>query len=149
MLEIISWWEMVCIPDERRSGCLLSLRISYFPTHQTSVTTLDRLELVVFLCWQEFPPAEPLKLWVTRATCRATVPRSCLSAAVALVPQEHLVARKHFNKAVTGSQLSMLPAAGSITQPGCTTDQCSPSSDFTMTSPHHESTWCRNVWERY
>lgn len=32
------------------------------------------------------------------------MPRSCLSAAVALVPREHLIARKHFNRAMTGSQ---------------------------------------------
>ena len=81
---------MVCVPDGRRLGCLLSPKASYFPSHQTSVTALDRLELVVLVCWGEFPPAEPVKLWVTGATCKATVPKSCLSAAVGLVPQEHL-----------------------------------------------------------
>lgn len=117
MLEIISWWEMVCVPDGRRSGCLLSPKASYFPNHQTSVTALDRLELVVLVCWGEFPPAEPVKLWVTGATCKATVPKSCLSTAVGLVPQEHLDSRKHLNRAVTGSQLSTLPAAGSVHHP--------------------------------
>lgn len=70
---------------------------------------------------------------VTGATCKATVPRSCLSAVVALVPQEHLLARKRFVSAVTGSQLSVLPASGSVTQQGCTTEQCSP--PFYLASP--------------
>lgn len=145
MLEIISWWEMVCIPDGRWSGWLLSLRITYFPTHQTSVMVVDRLQLVVHSCWREFPPAEPQKLWVTRVTCRTTVPKSCLSTAVAVVPQERDVARKHFNGAPTGSQPGVLPAPGSVTHPVCTTDQCWPSTDFTMTSAHLESTWHTHI----
>lgn len=132
---------MVCVPDGRQSGCLLSLGISDFPTHQTSVTTVDQPGLDPFLYWQEFPPLDPLKPLVTREACRMMVPRSCLSAAVSLEPQEHL------NRAVTGSQLSMLPAVWTFTQPGCTTDHCSPNPHFNMTSPYHppESIWCRNI----
>lgn len=120
----------VCVPDGRWSGCLLSLWISYFPTHQTSVIALDSgWSLLCSYIDKNFLQLSLFKAVSHRGNSQGSGAKEVASALPLVLCHRNMLTPG------TGSQLGVLPAAGCVTELGCTTEQCSPSSDFTMTPP--------------
>lgn len=127
MFEIISWWEVASIPDGRRSTVC---QISFFPTLQDVWKVWAGWSLLCSYVAMNFFQLR-LLLWFTGATLRPVALMSCLFLLLFL--------KCHGNVPLPGN------ISVELWQAGCTTHQCLPSSDMTMTS-FQQFTWWRNIW---